>query len=240
MIRTRNFHTNLPNTSLMLLNERWYNQYGIAPHIDIHLDTASSSITTNDDHSINVLFPSMVSSSQHKQGHVFIANDTYIMVPFVSHIDPDLAPIIDPMQQQFTWPSINAIHSSDDPTVFLKRQSKVQPHSVPYNMNMLFGSDVSFNQFTPTKLKKIINQVHQNDYETPRQAYLRQLSISFSTLPPSQFIKIPDLDLHYDGGTNVFAITDRRLFCFYFDVKCDVFQVSGSRFVAKGWGGVLI
>ena len=102
MIRTRNFHTNLPNTSLMLLNERWYNQYGIAPHIDIHLDTASSSITTNDDHSINVLFPSMVSSSQHKQGHVFIANDTYIMVPFVSHIDPDLAPIIDPMQQQFT------------------------------------------------------------------------------------------------------------------------------------------
>jgi hypothetical protein len=223
-----------------ILNERWYNQYGIAPHIDIHLDTASSSITTNDDHSINVLFPSMVSSSQHKQGHVFIANDTYIMVPFASHIDPDLAPIIDPMQQQFTWPSINAIHSSDDPTVFLKRQSKVQPHSVPYNMNMLFGSDVSFNQFTPTKLKKIINQVHQNDYETPRQAYLRQLSISFSTLPPSQFIKIPDLDLHYDGGTNVFAITDRRLFCFYFDVKCDVFQVSGSRFVAKGWGGVLI
>ena len=54
-------------------------------------------------------------------------------------------------------------------------------------------------------------------------------------------MKIADLlDMHLDGGANVFAITDRRLFCFYFEVACDVFQVSGSKFSARGWGGVLI
>ena len=168
------FHSPRYFTDAMdILNERWYSHYNAAPHIEVHLDTAPSSIATDDDQSTNVNFPASFESSQYKQGHVFISDDTNILVPFADHINPALAPLIDhSKQQQFTWPDINAVHSPEDPTSSLIQQSRTAPKSMPYNMNELYDPDICFDQFTPSKLSKMINHVHQNDYEQPRQAYL--------------------------------------------------------------------
>ena len=152
------FHSPRYFTDAMdILNERWYSHYNAAPHIEVHLDTASSSIASIDDQSTNVSIPASIDSTQYKQGHVFISDDTNILVPFASHIDPTLEPSNDhQQQQQFNWPNINAMHSSNDPTTSLIRQSRIAPKSEPYNMNELYDSDICFDHI-------YTNQIVYND-----------------------------------------------------------------------------
>jgi hypothetical protein len=137
-------------------------------------------------------------------------------------------------------PTINAMPCNIDPADQLQRTFSIIPRSKPYNIASNLDSNFSVESFTPQNMLQAISTAHRHDFEKPRPSYLRQLSTKISKLPPQQFMKIADMDMHFDGGANVFAVTDKRLFCFYFEVKCDVYQVSGSKFSAKGWGGLFV
>jgi hypothetical protein len=139
-----------------------------------------------------------------------------------------------------TTPNINAMPCTIDPADQLQRSFSIIPRSQPYNIAPNLDQHFHVESFTPPSMLQAISTAHRHDYEKLRSLYLRQISTNISQQAPQQFMKIAYMDMYFVGGANVFAVTDKRLFCFYFEVKCDVYQVSGSKFSAKGWGGLFV
>lgn len=119
---------------------------------------------------------------------------------------------------------------------------KQPPSFQPFNFTTTHPIPSTVAETTPPALAKLLQDFHIQSNSTPVKSFLRQHALKLHALPTSSFRRYCSIRAQVDGGANVPALNREGKHLFYFLIKQEtkVEEVSGSTFIAKGWGGVIV
>jgi hypothetical protein len=168
---------------------------------------------------------------------------TYTSDPPTNH-DPYVGSFIhheDNFHQYHVDESTPDIDVDSDPTICA--MSTLLPHPPPSRPTRFYHqsySSTTVDAILHNDISSRIRAYHQSVHNRPCKKFLRHHHANLLTLPPSYFHDFCDVSLMADGGANVWALTDRRLFYFYVEKESTIAQAGGTGMSSKAWGGVLI